>query len=144
MFLTDFHDIEITMLSQNIVLNSFVFEFIDFAREDHIKFRNDMMKSIEFIGYLKWLNEIENLELKFSSIGFQYLISFVDININFTKYLERVISKSNNAKINDETIIKEKINVLMASNPELMQLTNGHDLLNTFAIYFKEKLTIKY
>jgi len=46
-------------------------------------------------------------------------------------------TKSPNAQITDINVIKSKITQLEASNPEMLHLTNGHDLVNTFANYFK-------
>ena len=137
MFLTDFHDIEITMLSQVTVLNALVFEFTNLPKEEHIVFRDKIMKSINRVGFLKWLNDRENLKLKFTS-GFQDLISFTNLNIDFNEYLKRVISKSKNAKIKDATILKKKVDELVLLEPNLLQLTSGHDLLKAFSKYFKE------
>ena len=95
------------------------------------------------MSYLKWLNDREDLEYKFSSVGFQDLISFDIYNIDFEQYFSRVISKSNNAKIVDKSVVNEKIIALFGKKPDLMQLTNGHDLLNTLAKYFREKTNHK-
>lgn len=138
MFLTDFHDIETTMLSDDNILNSLVFEYSDLPKNQHINFRANMMKAIQYVGYFKWLNSIENLELTFSKCGFQDLISFVNLEIDQSEYIKRVIGKSENAKIKDEQIIDTKINALFVKNPNLSQLTNGHDLIITFAKYFRE------
>jgi len=138
MFLTDCHDIEMTMLNQELVLNSLLFEFTDYSKENHLTFRNDIMKSIELMSYLKWLNILEELEFNFS-FGFQDLVSFEDFSIDFSEYLKRIFSKSGNAQIKDNVIIREKISNLMTLEPNMMQLTNGHDLLNTFAKYFRER-----
>lgn len=136
-FLTDFHDIEMTMLSHESILNALLFEYTNHSVGEHLEIRYNIMKSIEMISYLKWLNKIENLQLDFSS-GFQDLISFDQFNVDFDQYLQRVISKSENAIINNEEIIKNKINDLMETHPDYLQLTNGHDLLKAFATYFRE------
>ncbi len=138
MFLTDYHDIEMTMLSQTTVLNALLFEFTNYSKEEHLQFRDNIIKSISMISYLKWLNDKKGLGLKLSA-GFQDLISFDNYEINFDEYLKRVLSKSENAKIKDKNIINEKIHDLFKLNPDMMQLTNGHDLLNTFAKFFREK-----
>lgn len=138
MFLTDCHDMETTILSRDNILNSLVFEYSDLPKNQHLKFRSNMMKAIQAVGYLKWLNSIENLKLTFSKCGFQDLISFVNLKIDTLEYIKRVISKSENAKIKDELIIESKINDLSLKNPDLLQLTNGHDLLITLAKYFRE------
>ncbi len=47
--------------------------------------------------------------------------------------------KLNYAKITSKEILLEKINSIQELNPNIMQLTNGHDLMNAFAKYFREK-----
>jgi hypothetical protein len=136
MFLTDKHDIETTILANEDVLNNLVFEFSGIPKNGHLALRNDIIESIKMIGYLKWLNSIENLELKFKC-GFDDLVSFANLNIDFDTYFMRVLSKSPNAHITDVNIIKAKITQLEALNPDSLQLTNGHDLVKTFANYFK-------
>jgi hypothetical protein len=136
MFLTDKHDIETTILSDEDVLNTLVFEFSNKPKNEHLDLRNDIIESIKMIGYLKWLNSIENLEMKFEC-GFYDLVSFANLNIDFDTYFMRVLSKSPNAHITDINIIKAKITQLKALNPDMLQLTNGHDLVKTFANYFK-------
>lgn len=136
MFLTDKHDIETTIISDEGVLNTLVFEFSNKPKNEHLDLRDDIIKSIKMIGYLKWLNSIENLELKFEC-GFYDLVSFANLNIDFDTYFTRVLSKSPNAHITDINIIKAKITQLEALNPDMLQLTNGHDLVKTFANYFK-------
>ena len=140
MFLTDSHDIEMTMLSQNTILDAFVFEFTEILKsEDAIAFLTKIMKSFEMVSYLKWLNDKESLCLNFASTSFLNLISFESFDTNFSQYLMRVFSKSPNAIIKDEQLIREKITSLMELEPNLLQLTNGHDLLKVLAKYFKEK-----
>lgn len=137
MLLTDKHDIETTILSDEDVLNTLVFEFSNKPKNEHIDLRNDIMESIKMIGYLKWLNSIESLQLKFDC-GFDNLVSFTNLNIDFDNYFMRVLSKSPNAQITDINIIKSKITQLKSRNPDLFHLTNGHDLVKTFANYFKQ------
>lgn len=137
MFLTDYHDIEMTMLAEDTVLNALIFEFTDIPKTDHITFRNKIIKTIEKISYLKWLNDRENLELKFKKVGFQHLIS--NFNIDFSQYLSRVLSNSDNATLRDEVIILQKISDLATLNLDLLQLTNGHDTLQAFSQVFREQ-----
>lgn len=138
MFLTDCHDIEMTMLAQDTVLQALICEFTDYSQKECAPFLNNIMKSIEMVSYLKWLNNIEDLKLKFSGSGFLDLIDFSAFKVNFSTYLPRILAKSADAKIQDEAIINNKINDLGNKKPDLMQLTNGHDLLSTLAKFFKE------
>jgi len=136
MFLTDKHDMEMTILSDKGVLSALVFEFSDKPKNEHPGLRDNIIESIKMIGYLKWLNSRESLELKFEC-GFDDLVSFTNLNIDFNTYFQRVLSKSPNARITDINVIKTKIAQLEKLNPDMLQLTNGHDLMKTFANYFK-------
>ncbi|NJD78626.1 MAG: DUF4435 domain-containing protein [Candidatus Methanoperedens sp.] len=141
-FLTDFHDMEMILISEDEVFSSIVFEFTDLPKDKHSEIRNNIMLSIEQIGYLKWLNEKENLEYKFEA-GFQDLISFVNLKIDFDQYFVRVLSNSPNAKITDKTIILDKMKVLKATNPNPLQLCNGHDFMKAFSKYIKQDGSVK-
>lgn len=142
MFLTDFHDIEISMLNFEPILNSIVFEYSNLPKNKHNDLKESIIRSILDVGYLKWLNYKDNLELEFSA-GFQDLVCFVNQAIDFDQYIDRVLSKSKNAQLNSKEVIKQKVIALKSQNPDALQLTNGHDLLNIFAKYFREEHTIK-
>lgn len=137
LFLTDFHDIEMTMLAQEEVLNALFHEYTEHPKQEHLQFKNDLMTSIERLSCLKWLNDKEKIGFSFSS-GFQDLVSFTSFGMDFTQYLQRVMSKSENANLTDTHIINQKVNELVRSRPDLMQLTNGHDLLKIFSKFFLE------
>lgn len=137
MFLTDQHDIETTMLNFKPVLNALVFEFSTKKEDEHEALKDNLIQIISSLSYLKLLNEKESLRLSFSS-GFQDLISFANQNIDLDQYISRCISKSPDALITDSALILEKLALLRESNYDKMHLTNGHDLLNVFAKYFRE------
>lgn len=138
MFLTDLHDIEMTMLGFEPILNAIVFEYSNIDKRQHSIFRSNVISTIKHISYLKLLNDRENLELSFR-IGFQDLILFTNQKIDFEQYLDRVIISSPNAVVKDKFLLKEKVSLIEQSDPDLLQITNGHDLLNSFAKYFTEK-----
>lgn len=141
-FLTDFHDMEMIIISENEVFSALIIEHLDLANEKHSDIRNNILISIEQIGYLKWLNEEENLQYKFEA-GFQDLISFVNLEINFDEYFTRVLSKSPNAKITDKTIILAKMKTLKNINPDPLQLCNGHDFMKGFSQFIKQECSVK-
>ena len=136
--LTDYHDIETTAISKESILNALIFELSDIGESEHEKLREDLMNSIKSIGLLKWLNDIETLELKFEC-GFQDILDFSSLNIDFDQYVSRVLSKSPNAKITDINILKTKIEELDKTNPDQFHLLSGHDLINAFAKFFREE-----
>lgn len=142
MFLTDYHDIEMTLISENDVFSALVFEFTEIPEVDHLSVRNKIINIIEQLSFLKWLNQLNNLELKFGC-GFQDLISFDNLEIDFPKYFSRVLSKSPNAKITDILSILSEIQILEITNPNPFQLCNGHDFIKTFSQFVKERGTVK-
>jgi len=137
MVLTDQHDIETTMLNFKPVLNALIFEYSSKPEKEHQNLKDQIVETISSISYLKLLNEKENLKLKFSA-GFQDLISFTNSNIDFEQYLIRTLGKSPEATITESAVIIEMVESLRLSKPDELQITNGHDLLNAFAKYFRE------
>ena len=85
LFLTDLHDMEMMLVSEDEVFSALIFEYTSLTKDKHSEVRKNIMISIEQISLLKWLNEKENLEYKFEA-GFQDLISFVNLEIDFAKY----------------------------------------------------------
>jgi len=138
-FLTDYHDIEMTILAQDDVLHTILFEYTNIHKNNHHTFCDNILETIEQISYLKWLNERENLRLTFKKVGFQDLISISNFRLNFNEYLSRVLAKSKDAITRDEILIYEKIHELTRLNPDLFHLTNGHDALIVFTKYFRSK-----
>ena len=138
-FLTDYHDIEMMTLIEDDILHKVLHEYTNIPKNEHITFRDKVLNSIKKISYLKWLNDRESLELNFKKTNILPLISFNNFSLDFDTYLSRLLTKSENARIKDSTIISQKTDELSQKNVDLFQLTNGHDALNLFAKYIREK-----
>lgn len=138
LFLTDFHDMEMMLISKDEVFSTLMFEYTFIKQEKHTSVRDEIILYIEQISYLKWLNENEKLELLFES-GFQDLVIFLNQPFNFKEYFKRILSKSSKAKITDINQILQKINVLKAISPDPFQICNGHDFMKVFCQYVKQK-----
>ncbi len=136
-FLTDYHDIELTLLSQESVVNALFHEFTTVQVNQHNNLLSKLITSIEKLSYLKWLNEIEDLQLQFSRTGFQDIVSFPEFELDFIEYLKRILSNSPNAVISDYEVIMNKLSKLFDESFDQKQLTNGHDLLGVIACYFR-------
>ena len=139
MFLTDFHDIEMSLIAEDEIFSAIVFEYTDIQQKNHNTIRANIFKSIEEISLLKWLNEDEDLRILFEKTAFQDLISFSNLNIDFNQYFMRLLSKSLNAKITDIGIIVSKMDALKSTNPDSLQLCNGHDFIKAFSQFLREK-----
>jgi hypothetical protein len=137
-FLTDFHDMEMILASEDDVFGALVFEFTDFTKDKHSEIRNNIMISIEQISYLKWLNEKEHLGFQVDA-SFQDLISFGKLEVDFDQYFKRVLSKSPNATITNKEIVLQKMKTLKEQNPDSFQLCNGHDFIKALSQFVREK-----
>lgn len=137
LFLTDLHDMEMMLISEDEVFSALIFEYTPLMKDKHSEVRNNIMISIEQIGLLKWLNEKENLEFKFDA-GFQDMISFVNLEIDFAQYFSRVLSKSLNAKLTDISTVQQKLKTLKEINPDSFQLCNGHDFMKALSQFIRE------
>jgi hypothetical protein len=139
MFLTDFHDIEMTLIAEDEVFSAIIFEFTDVSKNQHDMIRKNILTSFEKISLLKWLNDTEDLRIEFGKTAFQDLISFTHFNVDFPQYFRRLMSKSPNAKITDIEVIINKMSTLKDKNPNLLQLSNGHDFIKAFSQFLREK-----
>ena len=138
MFLTDYHDMEMMLISEDEVFNAFLFEYSSLSQDEHEEARNDILTTIEQIGLLKWLNEKEHMGFKIEA-RFQDLISFTNYEIDFEQYFSRVLAKSPNAILFDFSLIMQKLHALKETNPNSFQLCNGHDFIQALVKYVKDK-----
>jgi hypothetical protein len=136
-FLTDFHDMEMSLIAEDEVFSSLLFEYTSLEENQHFFIREVILTSIQKIGYLKFINETENLEFTFSP-GFQDLLLFPNADIDFQQYFARVIAKSPSAKVTDINRILEKIEILKQRNIDSYQINNGHDFLKAMSKYIKD------
>jgi len=139
-FLTDYHDLEMTMLAQREVVKALLSEYTTLDKSEHLACRDKVLQKIKTISCFKWLNIREVLEFKFKNVGFQDLVSFADADFDIAQYIQRVLSNSSNAVLTDMEEITTKINALMGvEEVDLLQLTNGHDALKAFAVYLRKE-----
>ena len=139
MFLTDYHDIEMSLVADDDSISTIIFEFTDIPEVNHNAIREKVISTIEQISLLKWLNYRENLEIVFDKVGFQDLLSFVNLTIDFEQYFSRLLSKSPNAKIIDIATIKSKMDDLKALNKHPYQLCNGHDFVKALTQFIRKQ-----
>ena len=138
MFLTDFHDIEMTLIAEDAVFSAILFELTNKQKQEHSAIRTAIFNIIEAISLLKWLNDREDLKIEFGKTGFQDLISLAHSNIDFPQYFSRLLGKSENIRINDIAIVQEKINALKTRQPNPFQLSNGHDFMKALSKFLAE------
>ena len=144
MFLTDFHDMEMTMVVADEVFGHVVAEHADVSHEvstavaKQTALRLKIMRAIEDVSYLKWLNAQDDLNLCFATTGFVDLGIFSDTGLPFETYFNRVVGKSPKAKIKDFSVIQGKIAEFRLRDPHPFFLCNGHDFMTALAGYMRQ------
>lgn len=136
-FLTDCHDVEMMMLNDEEVLNSVLSEYLDNKPPEN--FLENKLTLIKKLSYLKYLNSIDLISIKFTkedsnkSVSLDKLFDFKNNKFDFEGYLLRLsISKS------EFRNIKNKIEEGEVESFDLLQLTNGHDLSRLLDLYFRD------
>lgn len=137
-FLTDHHDIEMTMLANDSCFRAILYEYSNIESYEFHEFKNNLLILLAPLSCLKWLNDIEKLELDFKC-DFTYLINHDDLNFNLEEYIKRVKSKSPNAKDISDVIIINMTNELHKESLDLLQVVNGHDFLKALESHLKIK-----
>jgi len=132
LYLTDASDTETTILT-SLVLNSILSEY---GQDEKIEGKNVLqilLDSAKILGSLRLINEREGLNLKFNELNFSKFVNKPNLKIDIDEMIKTVFnnSKRQDLKIED---FKEKINQVLSQNHDLLQLCNGHDLVELLSI----------
>lgn len=130
-FLTDFHDAEMMIISCDDAYNAVTAEYLN---GENKVVRKKILKSVAFIGGLRWLNETENLELNFKNLGFGDCYnqhSLLDEEKCLNIVMRRSPQKKKEISIED---VRTKIKKIKRIK-DLLNLCNGHDFQKVFALY---------
>jgi hypothetical protein len=127
LFFTDYHDIEITMLFIDGVLNNALTEYKLQNKSSEIL--EKALKETKIIGYIRWYNEINVIKLDFNRMGLGHFVIPHNINahLDVNNYINAINKRSKN-KTKD--ISYEEINNFMQTHNtnDLFNLCNGHDV----------------
>lgn len=141
-FLTDTHDIEMFQIASHRVFATILQEFTYALPDEHSGIKKNLLEILDELSYLKWVNAIEDYEFSFRNVGYHDLISLEQMKFDISKYFERLMSKSLNAKIRDFAIVSKKIDELRNREPDRLNLCNGHDFLKIL-VQFINKLNVR-
>jgi len=98
LFLTDFHDAELMMLSCDTTFESVVSEYLKSRRVDFDVLRRQILDSIAFLGVIRWLNDSESLELNFKGIGFAVFSDSDSLCLDKHRCIQEIENRSPNKK----------------------------------------------
>jgi hypothetical protein len=128
LFYTDYHDIEMTMLSFEEVRCNF---FTEYRMQDK---RNDIWQNVlqeaSYIAYIRWYNEKNNCKILFSGLGYGDNLTEIsdrEISLKNQDLLQALNVRSQNKT---EVLTNENIDNFIITNKtdDLLNLCNGHDI----------------
>jgi hypothetical protein len=133
LFLTDFHDIEMTMLSINGVLNDALTEYG--LQNNTSTILQRAFEETKIIGYIRWLNQVELIKLDFDGLGLGRFVVPHNINahLDIDAYL-CALNKRSNSKTKTLTLADITLFIQMHNKTDLFNLCNGHDVTALIAL----------
>ncbi|MDR1180868.1 MAG: DUF4435 domain-containing protein [Bacteroidales bacterium] len=129
LFYTDYHDIEMTMLSFDEVRCNFFTEYRMLKKRYDNIWQNVLQES-SYIAYIRWYNEKNNCKIRFSELGYgDNLTEMSDgkISLKNKDLLQTLNARSQNKT---EELTGENIDKFITINKtdDLLNLCNGHDI----------------
>lgn len=149
LFFADYHDTEMMMFDSKEVFENVLNQYKNpdklekFEAEKRVDFAEYLLYLLKPIAILRLLNHRENLSLTFkpkTKEGFKYMDyeSFIDdknLEINISNLIKEVENKSVKPNFfKQNPLLKEKFDELLSEEYDLIELCNGHDLINVIAL----------
>lgn len=128
LFYTDFHDIEITMLSFNDVMHNLLSEYgIQNKKEDIWK---NVLQESSYIAYIRWYNEKNNCKILFSGLKYGGNLTEISNGRILLKKQElfKILNTRSQNKTEELTSIKIDNFIETFKTNDLLNLCNGHDI----------------
>lgn len=132
LFLTDSHDAEMTLLSCDTVFQQVVAEYLPSKFNEFSLLRNRLLISLIFLSGIRWLNDTEDLGLKFDALGLANFYNGTHLTLDKTKCLKEIETRSPNKK---RAIQTEEIELKVADIRDYYNLCNGHDAVKALALH---------
>lgn len=129
-FLTDFHDVELMIISCDNAYLAVVAEYLN-RENDPLSLRDKILKSNAFIGGLRWINNTDSLELNFQGLRFGSFYNGKTVVLDEEKCLQVILERSPNKK---KKISKEEILLKINNVSDFFNLCTGHDFQKAFAL----------
>ncbi|GHU40812.1 hypothetical protein FACS1894190_08150 [Spirochaetia bacterium] len=143
LFLTDQHDIEMTMISFDDVLTNALTEY--HLQTQMISIKQNAIQEAVFIGYVRWFNEKNACEVVFKGLGLYNFTSSIDgknIIMNNTGLLTELNKRQKNKTVvMTYQIIANFINSNTVN--DYLLLCNGHDVVKILASIINLSFTPK-
>lgn len=137
-FLTDYHDIEMTMLS---FIDVFHNTWLRFSLQDDTEGTiRDVLQKISYMAYIRWYSKKNHCNLSFAGLDFTGIFKIQDEKIEQDdEKLINVLNQRSNKKT--EPMTSEKVNIFIRENQtdDVFNLCNGHDVTALIALILEDK-----
>jgi hypothetical protein len=127
LFFTDYHDIEMTMLFIDGVLNDTLTEYNQQNNSSEIL--QKALEEAKIIGYIRWYNELYRIKLDFNGMGLGRFVMPHNTNahLDIDTYLN-ALNKRSDSKTKTITFTEINNFILVHNTFDLFNLCNGHDV----------------
>jgi hypothetical protein len=138
-FLTDYHDIEMTMLSFTDVSYNAWSDF--FLQDDVEEIMSDVLQNAAYMAYIRWYNQKNQCKLSFKNLDFTDIFKVQSGKIvQDCKKIPDVLNQRSTHKT--ESLTSEEIDMFIQGNQtdDLFNLCNGHDVTALIALILEDKI----
>lgn len=129
-FLTDYHDLEMMTAASDTVYDSVIAEYAGRKNLSTLN-RETILRSISFIGGLRWLNDRLHLRLNFQGLGLGEFYNgenrLLDKSALLSEVQKRSPDRRGNAAVDD-------IEAAISGVTDYLNLCNGHDFHKALAL----------
>ncbi|MEA5619583.1 DUF4435 domain-containing protein [Cronbergia sp. UHCC 0137] len=140
LFRTDTHDLE-TMLLNSPALEKVIAEFG--SEEKITRFGQDIRTVLlevgTPIGYLRWVSQLDGLNLTFNGIKFSSFINELTLELDQIKLIQEVKNKSQAFAL-DSKNLQHRLISQQSSNDDPWQVCCGHDLVEILSIGLRKAI----
>jgi hypothetical protein len=138
LFLTDYHDIEMTMLHFTDVFHNAWSKF--YAQDTTGEIMSDILRNAAYIAYIRWYNQKHRCNVLFRGIDFTTIFKVREGKI--TQDTRKLIDVLNQRSNNKTRLLTEKeLHVFIRENQtcDLYNLCDGHDTTALIALALGDK-----
>ncbi|NJM27727.1 MAG: DUF4435 domain-containing protein [Pseudanabaena sp. RU_4_16] len=137
---TDTHDLE-TMLLKSFAFDKVLTEFG--SKEKIINFnrdvRTELLEAGMSIGYLRWVSQLDGLNLTFDGITFSKFTDEQTLQIDELKLIGAVKNKSQALSLKDEELQQRLVNQKSSSH-DPWQVCCGHDMIEILSLGLRKAI----
>ena len=144
LFYTDYHDIEMTMLSFEEVRNNLLTEYNLQEQDKQETIWQNSLSKAAYLGYIRWHNNKNDNKINFSGLGYGGIVTLTATEIHWETSL--LLDSLNQRSKNKRTTLTEAIiNTFISTHrtDDLLNLCNGHDVIALLSLIIGKETTSK-